>query len=64
MLVQGCAATPNYLLSALAEHGKKAGLKDVELMHIPTMGPATYSQPEYDGKTRTNLFHTVFYNAG
>jgi hypothetical protein len=47
--VQGCAATPNYLLSVLADYGKKEQLRDVELIHIPTVGPATYTEPEYEG---------------
>lgn len=51
VFVHGCAATPNYLLSVLADYGKKEKLKDVELIHIPTVGPATYTEPEYEGNT-------------
>lgn len=53
VFVHGCAATPNYLLSVLADYGKKANLKDVELIHIPTVGPATYTEPEYEGIFRS-----------
>lgn len=49
VFVHGCAATPLTLLSALAKHGVDAKLKDVELIHIHTEGPAIYVQPEYDG---------------
>jgi len=54
IFVQGCAATPNYLLEALAKYGVKAGLKDVQLIHIPTVGPAIYNEPEYEGIFRSN----------
>ncbi|XP_052819732.1 4-hydroxybutyrate coenzyme A transferase-like [Mya arenaria] len=54
VFVHGCAATPNYLLEHLANHGKKAGLKDVQLIHIPTVGPALYNNPEYEGIFRSN----------
>ena len=49
VFVHGCAATPNYLLGKLADHGLKSNLKDVELIHIPTVGPAVYNEPEYEG---------------
>jgi len=47
--VHGCAATPLTLLDALAKHGLAARLKDVELIHIHTEGPAVCVEPEYDG---------------
>ena len=50
MFVHSCAATPNYLLEALAKHGKNNNLRDVELIHIPTVGPAIYNNPEYEGE--------------
>ncbi|KAL4220926.1 hypothetical protein ACF0H5_019192 [Mactra antiquata] len=53
VFVHGCAATPNYLLSALADYGKQGNLCDVELVHIPTVGPAVYNEPEYQG-----IFHS------
>ena len=49
IFVHSCAATPNYLLDALAKHGKNNNLKDVELIHIPTVGPAVYNNIEYEG---------------
>ena len=49
VFVHGCAATPLTLLEALAKHGLKSRLKDVELIHIHTEGPAECVQPEYDG---------------
>jgi len=49
VFVHGCAATPLTLLDALAKHGLKSKLKDVELIHIHTEGPAVCVQPEYDG---------------
>ena len=47
VFVQGCAATPLALLSAMAEHGKKNDLRDVSVMHIHTEGPGIYVKPEY-----------------
>lgn len=49
VFVHGCAATPLTLLDALAKHGLAARLKDVELIHIHTEGPAVCVEPEYDG---------------
>ena len=54
MFVHGCAATPNHLLDALALHSKEANLKDIEMIHIHTEGPAFYNQPEFDGKPPVN----------
>ena len=50
VFVHGCAATPLTLLLAMAKHGIDARLKDVELVHIHTEGPAVCVQPEYDGE--------------
>ncbi|GAB1607144.1 uncharacterized protein LOC115226527 [Argonauta hians] len=54
VFMHGAAATPVRLVNALAEHGKKANLKDVEVIHIHTEGPGTYAQPEYEGIFRSN----------
>lgn len=47
--IQGCAATPNLLVDAMARYGKKANLSNVKVYHIHTEGPATYTQEEYAG---------------
>ena len=49
IFVHGCAATPNLLLEAMAKFGKSAKLKNVELIHVHTEGPAIYAQEEYQG---------------
>ena len=49
MYVHGTSATPIPLLEAMAEHGKKAGLKNVQVIHIHAEGPGSYTKPEYDG---------------
>ena len=49
VFVHGCAVTPNTVLTAMAEHGLKTKLHDVELIHIHTEGPAVYTKPEYEG---------------
>lgn len=38
----------------MTEHGKKAKLRNVEIMHIHTEGPGTYHKPEYEGKEIKN----------
>ena len=50
MFVQGAAATPRVLVPALAEHGKKAGLKNVTVCHIHTEGAAEYNHPDCAGQ--------------
>lgn len=52
--IHGAAATPVKLIEAMTEHGKKAKLRNVEIMHIHTEGPGTYNQPEYEGIFRSN----------
>ena len=47
--VHGAAATPVKLVEAMTNHGKKAGLRNVEIMHIHTEGPGTYHKPEFEG---------------
>jgi acyl-CoA hydrolase len=47
----GCAE-PTELVKALTRRGPL--LRDVEVMHMATMGVADYSLPEYEGHFRTN----------
>ena len=49
VFVHSAAATPIPLVNAMCKWGKKAGLKDVEVIHIHTEGPGEYAEPEYDG---------------
>lgn len=42
----GAAATPNKLIAAMVEHGKKCDLEDVTVCHMHTEGPAAYGLPE------------------
>ena len=49
MFVHSAAATPIQLVNAMAQHGLKDGLRDVEVIHIHTEGPGTYNLPEYEG---------------
>ncbi|KAJ8320559.1 hypothetical protein KUTeg_002146 [Tegillarca granosa] len=51
VFIHGAAATPIKLVDAMAEHGKKAGLKNVEIFHIHTEGPGTYNKPEFEDKS-------------
>ena len=69
MFIHGAAATPRALVPALAEHGKKANLKDVRIHHIHTEGAGEYNNPEYEGIFRSNSLFTggnsrVAINAG
>ena len=50
IFIHGAAATPLHLIECLCEHGKKAGLSDVEIMHIHTEGPGLYNDPQYQGR--------------
>lgn len=54
VFVHGGAATPIPLLEAMAQRGKDAGLKDVELIHIHTEGTGIFVEPEFDGIFRSN----------
>ncbi|KAL5014333.1 hypothetical protein ScPMuIL_008603 [Solemya velum] len=54
IFVHGAAATPVRLLEAMTSHGKKAGLKNVEIIHIHTEGPGKYNDPEFHGMFRSN----------
>lgn len=58
MYIHGAAATPVKLIEAMTEHGKKAKLRNVEIMHIHTEGPGTYNQPEYKGIIYTMEINT------
>jgi hypothetical protein len=49
VFIQGAAATPLPLIKAMAEHGKSAGLTNVEVIHIHTDGKAEYASKEYEG---------------
>lgn len=55
VFVHGAASTPNVLLKALVERATE--LKNVELVHLHTFGPAEYAHPRYGDSFRvTNLF--------
>ena len=55
IFVHGGAATPQRLLDGLVEHA--ARLRDVELIHLHTEGPATYADRAYAASFRVaNLF--------
>jgi len=50
-LHEGCA-TPEILVQALLD--RALALRDVEIMHMLTFGPADYTRPEYEGHFRHN----------
>lgn len=55
VFIHGGAATPLRLIDAMLEEAGR--LKDVELMHLHTVGKARYADPEFEGIFRvTNLF--------
>jgi 4-hydroxybutyrate CoA-transferase len=55
LFVHGGAATPNTLIKALVERASE--LRDIELIHLHTIGPATYAKPEYAKSFKVaNLF--------
>ena len=60
VFVHGAAATPNLILDALCRHGKQSHLKNVQLFHIHTEGPALYNKPEFEGKLA--LYKKLFIN--
>ncbi|WAR14420.1 CAT2-like protein [Mya arenaria] len=39
VFIHGAAATPVHLIQAMCDHGKRADIRDVEVMHIHTEGP-------------------------
>lgn len=55
VFVQGAAATPHVLLRALGE--RASSLRDVELLHLHTDGPAEYADEKYRASFKvTSLF--------
>lgn len=56
VFAQGAAATPIDLLKAMTEVGKKKNLKDIQVCHMHTEGPATYTDPSCEGIFRSNSF--------
>lgn len=56
VFLSGAAATPVVLANAMAEHGKRNNLKDIQVCHMHTEGPGVYCQPEYEGIFRSNSF--------
>jgi 4-hydroxybutyrate CoA-transferase len=55
IFVHGGAATPNRLLEELVNQASR--LENIELMHLHTMGPALYANPQYQAHFRvSNLF--------
>ncbi|MCB9899526.1 MAG: acetyl-CoA hydrolase/transferase family protein [Planctomycetes bacterium] len=55
LFVQGMAATPQVLIDALVEQADR--LRDVEIMHLHTEGPARYADPELSESFKVaNLF--------
>jgi acyl-CoA hydrolase/GNAT superfamily N-acetyltransferase len=55
ILIGSGAAEPTALVTALVEHGEH--LADNEIVHLLTLGPAPYVQPEMAGRFR----HTAFF---
>ena len=55
--VHGQAATPLRLIDALVERLRKRELSDLEFLHLHTVGPAAYADPEFSDRVRvTNFF--------
>ena len=54
VFVQGAAATPTRLIEALVREAPR--LRDVELVHLHTIGPVTYAQPEHAASFRVAAF--------
>lgn len=52
VFVHGAAMTPTPLIEALVAHSNR--LKNVEMVHIHTEGPALYADPAYKGIFSTN----------
>ncbi|CAM9750975.1 unnamed protein product [Discosporangium mesarthrocarpum] len=50
--VQGMAATPTLLTTAMAKHGKENGLKDIAVYHLHTEGACPYVDEDCDGVFR------------
>jgi len=58
VFIHGAAATPRVLVPALAEHGRKKGLKGVKIHHIHTEGAAEYNDPSLKDTFRSNSLFT------
>lgn len=56
VFVQGAAATPQALVGALTEHGVKNNLKNIDVCHMHTEGPAQYCNPENSHIFRSRSF--------
>ena len=54
--IQSGCGTPSVLVDALVE--RAAQLRDVEIIHMKTLGPAVYTQPEYAGHFRHRSLFT------
>lgn len=52
VFVHGAAMTPLRLINAFSARGEE--LRDVEVMHVHTEGPAPYTYPEHAGHFKTN----------
>lgn len=56
VFVQGAAATPLALVAGLTEYGIKNQLKNVDVCHMHTEGPALYAKPEHSEIFRSRSF--------
>lgn len=55
--LHGQAATPLRLIDALVDRLRKRELSDLEILHLHTVGPAAYADPEFADLVRvTNFF--------
>jgi 4-hydroxybutyrate CoA-transferase len=55
IFMHGGAATPNRLIDAVIEQAER--LTDIEFIHLHTIGPAKYAEPEFKDRFRVaNLF--------
>lgn len=55
LFIQGAAATPQILIKSLVENADH--FKNLEIMHLHTIGPAPYADPKYKDNFRvTNFF--------
>lgn len=55
--LHGQAATPNRLIEAIVTRLRERALTDLEFLHLHTVGPATYADPEFVDRVRvTNFF--------
>lgn len=56
VVIHGAAATPLELVRAMTDIGKEYCLKNINIFHMHTEGPATYTDPEYEGIFRSCSF--------